>query len=406
MMETEQLMGALRELTNLFTPMWFWKMDTMFNVIHSDCPHESLFRSLFLKDGRREALTAHMAASSKPVCYTVSSMLSWVMAFGLDGDKINTIYIMGPFFVGYNDPAAYPDYLAPMKLSKEAETAIAGALKALSVISVSSIPQIAIALHYCIRREKLPASEVAYYVSKPKQQRLRKKVEANQFEKSSGRWAMEQELLDKVRQGDLSAANVLSDAGPSHMIQAFGSAKNVQAARLNIHQLLTLISRAAVDGGLPQRTSFSLCSEYRNRLEQCATAGELAQVSNEMVRDYASRVHNMKQFAKCSPSIRLCCEYIDTHPGDKLTLEDLAEKAGYSSFHLSRKFRKEMGISIIDYIQRSKLERAKYLLVNTDLSMDDISAELGFNSRTYFTEVFKKHTGETPTQYRRENATV
>lgn len=406
MTESDNLIEAHKAFSSLFHPVWFWKMDNLFNVLQGDCPHESLFCGLFLKDGRKEAIQAHMAVSSKPVCFTLPSMLSWIMAFGLEEEKISTIHIMGPFFIGYNDPEMYSDYLASMKLSEEAKNTLREGLKKLPVLNSSAISQNAVILHYCVRREKLPMSEVVYYVSQPKQQKLRRKVEANQFEKSSGRWAMEQELLSRVRQGDLTAVNVLSKAGPEHSIQAFGSTRNLQAVRLNIHQLLTLVSRAAVDGGLPQRTAFSLCSEYRNRLEQCTTPGELEIVSNEMVQDYASRVHNMKRFAKCTPQIRLCCEYIDTHPGEKLTLEELAEKAGYSSFHLSRKFRQEMNCSIIDYIQRSKLERAKYLLVYTEKSVDDVSAELGFNSRSYFTTVFKNQTGMTPTQYRRENAKV
>lgn len=406
MMESDTLLNALKDFTNLFSPMWFWKLDPQFNVIHSDCPNESLFRSLFLRDGRREAIENHMSGSNKPVCFTVSSMLSWVMAFGTEKEDIVSIYVMGPFFVSQNDPETYTEYLAPMKLSKEAEEILRAGLQTLPVINHFAVAQNAVLLHYCVRQEKLSTDDIAYYVSQPRHQKQRKRVETNQFEKSSGRWAMEQELLNRIRRGDLSASDVLTGAGQNHAIRAFGSVRNLQSAKLNIHQLLTLISRAAVDGGLPQRTSFSLCSEYRDKLEKCTTASQLEAVSNEIVRDYAARVHNMKRFAKCSPQIRLCCEYIDTHPGDKLTLEELAQKAGYSHFHMSRKFHKEMNCSIIEYIQRSKLERAKYLLTHTEQSVDDISAELGFNSRSYFTTVFKNQIGMAPSDYRKENTMI
>lgn len=406
MAELDNRIDILKEFTNLFAPIWFWKMDSQFNVISSDCPHESLFRSLFLRNGRREAIESHMAASNKPVCYTVSSMLSWVMAFGVENDEISSIYIMGPFFISFNDPNTYSEYLAPLKLSKEADEIIREGLSTLPVLDSSTIERNAVLLHYCVRHEKLTEADISYYVTKPRHQKQRKKVETNQFEKSSGQWAMEQELLNRIRHGDLSASDVLTGAGENQAIRAFGSVSNLQAAKLNIHQLLTLISRAAVDGGLPQKTSFALCSEYRNKLEKCSTPSQLASVGDELVRDYASRVHNMKSFSKCSPQIRLCCEYIDTHPNEKLSLEELAQKAGYSPFHLSRKFHKEMNCSIIDYIQHSKLERAKYLLVHTTQSIDDISAELGFNSRSYFTSVFKNIEGTTPSEYRRENTMV
>lgn len=55
MTETDTLIEAHKAFTNLFEHVWFWKLDNLFNVIRSDCPHESLFCSLFLKDGRREA---------------------------------------------------------------------------------------------------------------------------------------------------------------------------------------------------------------------------------------------------------------------------------------------------------------------------------------------------------------
>ena len=78
----------------------------------------------------------------------------------------------------------------------------------------------------------------------------------------------------------------------------------------------------------------------------------------------------------------------------------------HTSYHLSRKFKQEMKCSIIDYIQLSKLERAKYLLANSQTTVDEISDSLGFGTRSYFTSVFKKHTGQTPSDYRREHSLV
>ena len=84
----------------------------------------------------------------------------------------------------------------------------------------------------------------------------------------------------------------------------------------------------------------------------------------------------------------------------------MAEKAGYSPFHLSRKFQEEMDCSIIEYIQNSKVVQAKYLLEHSSNSVDEISEELGFNSRTYFTSIFKKYVGVTPSVYRKQMAKI
>ena len=56
MLDKEMRLQALREFTDCFYPVWSWKLDRFFNVIQSDCPHESLIRSVFLRDGRRDAM--------------------------------------------------------------------------------------------------------------------------------------------------------------------------------------------------------------------------------------------------------------------------------------------------------------------------------------------------------------
>ncbi len=404
MLDKETRLQALREFTDCFYPVWSWKMDRFFNVIWSDCLHEAQVRSVFLRDGRRDAIEAHMNTSGMPVCCTLSSSLSWVMAFETECGEVTGIYIKGPFFTGSPDAREKPS--RSPQLAGDAEEAPQEALGQLPVLNASAVTRLAQVLHYCVQGKTVAPGQIAFYSSQPRRGEAKGTVEADQFTKTSGRWNAEQELLEKVRRGDGSVGDVLARMQPSHTVSMTADKDSLDNLKLNIHLLLTLVSRAAVEGGLPQRTSFSLCTQYRKQVNQCASAAELAILSNELVQDYVSRVHRMKQFAACSSQIRLCCEYIDTHPEEKLTLELLADKAGYTSYHLSRKFKQEMRCSIIDYIQQSKLERAKYLLVNTQTTVDEISDSLGFGSRSYFTSVFKKHTGRTPSGYRRAHSLI
>lgn len=406
MLEKEIRLQALREFTDCYYHVWSWKLDRFFNVIQSDCPHESLFRSVFLRDGRRDAIEAHMDTSGLPVCCTVSSALSWVMAFETESEEVVAIYIKGPFFTGNPDREGKASQYLSMQLTKDVEDTLRDAMEQLPLLSASATTRLAQMLHYCVRGESVDPGKIACFASQPKRAKSKGKVETDQFTKTSGRWNMEQELLERIRRGDLKAGDVLARADMSTAVVMQNDPKSLDNLRLNVHLLLTLISRAAVEGGLPQRTSFSLCSTYRKKLNQCASTAEVAMISNEMVYDYASRVHKMKQFSACSSQIRLCCEYIDTHPEEKLSLEILADKAGYTPYHLSRKFKQEMKCSIIDYIQQSELERVKHLLVNTQNTVDEISDSLGFGTRSYFTSVFKKQTGQTPSDYRREHSLI
>lgn len=231
-------------------------------------------------------------------------------------------------------------------------------------------------------------------------------LNADPFDKSSGGWAFEQALLDKVRRGDLSAGEYFAKARNGEIGKAVyhDDKHSMDAYRQNTIVLLTLVSRAAVDGGLPQKVSFSLCTEYRKKTNAARTSDQLVILNQMLVEDYTTRVHAVKLKPESSLPIRQCCEYIKNHLGDKLTLSVLADKTGYAESHLSRKFKQEMGCSIVEYIQTKRLERAKYLLEKTDRSVDDIADELNFSTRSYFSSVFKQHEGITPSEYRHNHA--
>jgi len=221
----------------------------------------------------------------------------------------------------------------------------------------------------------------------------------------SGYWEIEHALLEKVRTGDPDVSAIISRARALKN-NRYQDLQNIDLQRLNIHILLTLVSRTAAEGGMPRKNAFALCAEYRRRLNLCSASSEITALSHEMLMEYIQNVRKSKKPASCSIPIRKCCEYIDQHLGDKLTLATLARLAGYTEFYLSRKFGQEMGCSLIDYIRDARIERAKYLLTNSSKSIEDISSEAGFSSRSYFTLIFHKRTGKTPTEYRKSETKI
>lgn len=98
--------------------------------------------------------------------------------------------------------------------------------------------------------------------------------------------------------------------------------------------------------------------------------------------------------------------YLDIHFARNVTLDELATLCYISKFHLVHEFQKAFNISPIEYQSQKRISKAKELLTNTDHKMDEIANNLGFNSQSYFNQVFKKKTGLTPSQYRREHKVV
>ena len=93
--------------------------------------------------------------------------------------------------------------------------------------------------------------------------------------------------------------------------------------------------------------------------------------------------------------------YIDLHFKEPLTLELLAEEAHMNKFYLSHAFKREFGVSPINYMISRRLEESKYLLAETDLSMSQIAQLLGFSSLSYFSQVFHRTQNISPKEYRR-----
>lgn len=89
--------------------------------------------------------------------------------------------------------------------------------------------------------------------------------------------------------------------------------------------------------------------------------------------------------------------YVETHLNEQITVQQMAEAAGYHVSHFTRLFQSRMGISPGQFILQKKTETATQLLTSTDLPIAD---SLGFGSQFYFSNFFKKQTGMTPSSYR------
>ena len=85
----------------------------------------------------------------------------------------------------------------------------------------------------------------------------------------------------------------------------------------------------------------------------------------------------------------------------KLTLEDIAIRAKMSTRTLNRRFREQTGTTPLQWLYRSRIRQAQYLLETTGHSVERISLQLGFGSPTSFRDLFKKLVGASPQAYRR-----
>lgn len=101
-----------------------------------------------------------------------------------------------------------------------------------------------------------------------------------------------------------------------------------------------------------------------------------------------------------SPDIHRALQYIDEHLTSDIRLSDIASACNISESHFKSKFRMQVGITPLGYITSQKIESAKKLLKGTGDSVTDIALRLNFSSSNYFSYVFKKYTGCSPSEFR------
>lgn len=93
--------------------------------------------------------------------------------------------------------------------------------------------------------------------------------------------------------------------------------------------------------------------------------------------------------------------YIDTHYKEPLNLDMLANEAHVNKYYMAHAFKREYGISPINYLIQRRIEESRYLLQETDHSLSQIARLLGFSSASYFSQSFRRAEGVTPMEYRR-----
>lgn len=168
----------------------------------------------------------------------------------------------------------------------------------------------------------------------------------------------------------------------------------------------TLVTRAAIRGGLDQETAFVLSDLYIQKAELMTDVTDLARLNAQMVLDFTKRVEAEQCGIHHSNLVRQVRDYVLMHISEQITTEALSKECGMNRTYLCKLFADETGMTVGQYVTHTKMEEAKRLMDITQKSIAEITEYLGYSSQSHFQRVFKKHTGLTPGTYRAEHTNM
>ncbi len=211
----------------------------------------------------------------------------------------------------------------------------------------------------------------------------------------------EREILDIVRSGDVEKLDTWAGSAPP--IRAGQTSAETMRQEKNIFTVTaTLVSRAAIDGGLEVDDALRLSDSFIRKCELLTSLDSVSKLQLDMVRRYTNEVSYVRECGAVGELAKKVTAYVRRHLSEPIHTEDVARSLYMNRSSLSTKFKAQQGVTLTDFIRNIKIQEAKRLLAHSERSLDSIADYLGFSSQSHFTRVFKAQTGLTPREYREE----
>lgn len=163
-----------------------------------------------------------------------------------------------------------------------------------------------------------------------------------------------------------------------------------------------IFSKEVIKNGIATKYLHPTYNKFYKQITSLNSVKKLQEIELEMVDTYLNLLINDTEVTN-SFVINRILKHLHLNIESKISLKKLASELNLSEGYISDCFKKHMGITIMNYAKKIRIERAEVLLKTTNDSVLDISLRLGFHDQSHFYRVFKQFTGVSPSKYRNEN---
>ena len=223
-------------------------------------------------------------------------------------------------------------------------------------------------------------------------------LENGQFHKD---YNEELAFYELVKQGDIEKIQEYEILHIPDDLEGYGRLSDDPMRNLTYHFVIlaAMLTRACIEGNMNYEAAYSLSDIYIRAADRCKNIQQIQFLHREMILDYTMRMKDIYKDKIYSKPVSMCISYIEKSINKRIRVAEIANKIGIDRSYLSRLFRKEIGMSISDYIAKMKIDASINMILYSELTYSEIAENLGFASQSHFIDVFKKNTGTTPKKF-------
>lgn len=207
-------------------------------------------------------------------------------------------------------------------------------------------------------------------------------------------------VIQHVINGDYASAVKATFFFSSVKIFAPKGAVDSQAYLAQFHWINASYRKAVQDNGVP---AYLVQSLYQQMYEESRNCTSYASYTTLQIRMLTAYCNLCKDFSTkdYSPVIRQIVNHIRMNLSQNLDIKTIAQNAGFSQTYITHKFKAEVGLSPGKFILEQRIRVAKKMLATSNKSVSEIASDVGIADWSYFSRLFKKSTGKSPSEFRK-----
>lgn len=382
------------ELLNCNYELCYWKYDAEYHLMETTWKNDLFSGEFFAYVGMEKILRERQEQGKLyPVVLEAGNNLLWIAGFEHKEEQVEQVYYIGPIYSGRDSMLILRKKLDSYNLSVPLRSRLFRVFEEIPIVPGNILTQ------YAMNENRIEAHEIEIVNILPE---MEPEIQLGGSEKHSGIWEAEQNLCRMLEEGSPRYKEMLKVSSMMSAGMKVDYGDTLRRHKNNTLVLLTICSRASMRGGLSPEIAYNLNDYYAQKIEECKSMTDTTKVCQKLLEDYVGRVRESRENPNVSDCIRNSCEYIKGHLSEVISVKKLAEQSGYTEYYFSRKFKKETGVSVNEYVLHEKIERAKTMLTGSTASIQSISDSLAFGNRSYFYSCFQKEVGSSPSEYRRK----